>query len=65
MNLRIESWMVLIASLISFGHLWSSSPYLMGAFVFVAQPLYLIAFCFYARHVVGEVFKDDGEGDQV
>ena len=57
MNLRIEAYMVIIATLISLAHMWIDSPYLMGAFVFVAQPLFLIAGLYYLRHVVRDLIR--------
>jgi hypothetical protein len=54
MNLKVEALLLAMASLITLGFLWSSSPYLMGAFVFIAQPLFLVVGSLYIR----KVFRD-------
>ncbi|MEM1450698.1 MAG: hypothetical protein AAF957_18435 [Planctomycetota bacterium] len=36
-------------------HLWIDDPYAMGAYVFVAQPLYLVAGVFYVTHVARRI----------
>jgi hypothetical protein len=54
MNLKVEALLLTLAALISLGFLWSSSPYLMGAFVFIAQPLFLVVGLLYVR----KVFRD-------
>ena len=51
MNLKVEALLVTVAALITLVFLWSSSPYLMGAFVFVAQPLFLVVGLLYTRKV--------------
>ena len=37
MNLKVEAHLTAVADLITLVFLWSSAPYLMGAFVFVAN----------------------------
>ena len=37
MNLKVEAHLTAVANLITLVFLWSSAPYLMGAFVFVAN----------------------------
>ena len=59
MNLRLEANMVIVATLISLAHMWFDSPYLMGAFVFIAQPLFLIAGLYYLRHVFRDLRRHD------
>ena len=56
-ELRWECWAAIIAFLISLGYLWMPGPYWMGAFTFVAQPLFLLAFAGYAVKVVRELRK--------
>ena len=51
MNLKAEALLIAVAALITLVFLWSSSPYLMGAFVFIAQPLFLVVGFLYARKV--------------
>ncbi|MEM9379851.1 MAG: hypothetical protein AAGB93_07855 [Planctomycetota bacterium] len=59
MNLKLEALMALVASLITLVHLWVDDPYAMGAYVFVAQPLYLVAALFYLTHVVRRLRAGD------
>jgi hypothetical protein len=54
MNLKAEALLLGLAALISLAFLWSTSPYLMGAFVFIAQPLFLVVGTLYAR----KIFRD-------
>jgi len=37
--------------LISLGYIWAPGPYFMGAFTFIAQPLFLMAMLGYAVKV--------------
>jgi hypothetical protein len=55
MNLKVETLLLTVASLISVGFLWTSSPYFMGAFVFIAQPLFLVGGVFYLAKVFREL----------
>jgi len=43
-ELRSEAWGALLAFAITLAfNLWPRNPYLMGAFTFVAQPLFVLA----------------------
>ena len=42
-NLRWESWAAILAFAISLVYIWVPGPYPMGAFTFIAQPLFLLA----------------------
>jgi hypothetical protein len=50
-DLRWESWAAIVAFLICLGYLWVPSPYLMAAFTFIAQPLFLVAMLGYVVKV--------------
>lgn len=54
-DLSVECWTAILAFLITLGYVMWPGPYLMGAFVFVAQPLFLVAFIGYARRVIQEL----------
>lgn len=54
-ELRWEAWAVMLASLISLLYVWSPGPYPMGAFTFIAQPLFLVAIASYAWKVLKEL----------
>ncbi len=54
-ELRWEAWAALLAFLISLAYVWHPGPYLMGAFTFIAQPLFLVAFLGYAVKVLREL----------
>jgi hypothetical protein len=51
-ELRAECLAVMLALLISIGYTLSPGPYWMGAFTFIAQPLFLLAMLSYAVKVV-------------
>ena len=53
-NLRWESWAAILAFAISLVYVWSPGPYPMGAFTFIAQPLFLLALVSYSV----KVFRD-------
>jgi hypothetical protein len=53
-NLRWESWAVILAFAISLVYIWVPGPYPMGAFTFIAQPLFLLALVSYGI----KVFRD-------
>jgi hypothetical protein len=50
-ELRWELRAATVAFLISLGYIWVPGPYLMGAFTFIAQPLFLMAMLGYAVKV--------------
>jgi hypothetical protein len=53
-NLRWESWAAILAFAISLVYIWVPGPYPMGAFTFIAQPLFLLALVSYSV----KVFRD-------
>ena len=53
-NLRWESWAAILAFAISLVYIWVPGPYPMGAFTFIAQPLFLVALVSYGI----KVFRD-------
>ena len=53
-NLRWESWAAILAFAISLVYIWVPGPYPMGAFTFIAQPLFLLALVSYGI----KVFRD-------
>jgi hypothetical protein len=54
-ELHWESWAALLAFAISLVYIWAPVPYAMGAFTFIAQPLFLVAFLGYAVKVFREL----------
>lgn len=56
-ELRWESWAAIIAFVISLIFIWLPGPYPMGAFTFIAQPLFLLAFASYGVKVWRELRK--------
>ena len=53
-NLRWESWAAILAFAIALVYVWIPGPYAMGAFTFIAQPLFLLALVSYGI----KVFRD-------
>jgi hypothetical protein len=47
-----EAWAGLLAFVISLVYIWVPGPFAMGAFTFIAQPLFLLAFLGYTAKVV-------------
>jgi hypothetical protein len=54
-ELHWEAWAAMIAFIISLAFIWIPGPYLMGAFTFIAQPLFLIALVGYGVKVFREL----------
>jgi hypothetical protein len=54
-DLRWESWAAILAFLITLGYVWSPGPYWMGAFTFIAQPLFFVALLGYAAKVIADM----------
>ncbi len=52
-----ESWAAITAFAISLIFIWVPGPYAMGAFTFIAQPLFLVAFLGYAVKVVRDLHR--------
>jgi hypothetical protein len=53
-SLRWESWAAILAFAIALVYIWVPGPYPMGAFTFIAQPLFLLALVSYGI----KVFRD-------
>jgi hypothetical protein len=53
-DLRWESWSAILAFAIALVYIWVPGPYPMGAFTFIAQPLFLLALVSYSI----KVFRD-------
>ena len=54
-DLQWESWGAIIAFLISAAFIIHPGPYLMGAFTFIAQPLFVIVMVSYGIKVLREL----------
>jgi hypothetical protein len=50
-SLRWESWAAILAFAIALVYIWVPGPYPMGAFTFIAQPLFLLALVSYGIKV--------------
>ena len=53
-ELRWEAWATILAFLITLGYTLYPGPYVMGAFTFIAQPLFALVMLGYAH----KVFRD-------
>jgi hypothetical protein len=53
--LRWEAWATTVAFVITFVYIWVPGPYPMGAFTFIAQPLFFLALVSYAIKVLREL----------
>jgi len=58
-QLHCEAWAAIAAFLIAVVHIWVPDPYPMGAFTFIAQPLFLLALVKYAIKMLRELRKKD------
>jgi len=56
-DLYAESWSAIIALIITLGYTISPGPYWMGAFTFIAQPLFVLAIIGYLWKVYLELKK--------
>lgn len=54
-ELKWESMAVSLASLISQVYVWQPGPYAMGAFTFIAQPLFVVAIASYGWKAIKEL----------
>lgn len=50
-ELRWEAWAAALAFAITLVYVWSPGPYPMGAFTFIAQPLFIVALGSYVLKV--------------
>ena len=55
MHFRIQSWAAILALLITMIYAINPGPYAMAAFVFFAQPLFVIVFISYTWRVVKDL----------
>lgn len=55
MRFRIQSWAAILALLITMIYAIHPGPYAMAAFVFFAQPLFVIVFVSYAFRVIKDL----------
>ena len=58
-QLQWEAWAAIVAFVIALVYIWVPGPYPMGAFTFIAQPLFLLALVSYAIKVLRELRKKD------
>jgi hypothetical protein len=58
-HLRWESWAAIVGFVIALVYIWIPGPYPMGAFTFIAQPLFLLALVSYAIKVLRELRRKD------
>jgi hypothetical protein len=58
-SLRWESWAAILAFAIALVYVWSPGPYPMGAFTFIAQPLFLLALVSYGIKVCRDLRSRD------
>jgi hypothetical protein len=56
-ELRLEAWAAILAFVIALGYTISPGPYWMGAFTFIAQPLFALAILSYGLKVLKELMK--------
>lgn len=56
-TLRLQSWAAILALLITMIYAIYPGPYAMAAFVFFAQPLFLIVFVSYFYRVITDLRK--------
>jgi len=57
--MKAEATLTALASAIAIGFVVTRNAYLMGATVFVATPLWLVALVFYVRRVFKELHERD------
>jgi hypothetical protein len=58
-SLRWESWAAILAFAIALVYVWVPGPYPMGAFTFIAQPLFLLALLSYSIKVYRDLRSRD------
>jgi len=57
--LQWEAWAAIVAFVIALIYIWVPGPYPMGAFTFIAQPLFFLAFLSYLFKVLRELRKKE------
>jgi hypothetical protein len=55
MHFRIQSWAAILALVITMVYAIHPGPYAMAAFVFFAQPLFVIVFASYTYRVIRDL----------
>ena len=58
-HLRWEAWATAVALMIALVYIWVPGPYPMGAFTFIAQPLFFLALLSYVIKVLRELRKKE------
>jgi hypothetical protein len=58
-HLRWEAWATAVALVIALVYIWVPGPYPMGAFTFIAQPLFFLALLSYVIKVLRELRKKE------
>ena len=58
-GLHWEAWATVVALVIALVYIWVPGPYPMGAFTFIAQPLFFLAFVSYLIKVLRELRMKD------
>ncbi|MET0339510.1 MAG: hypothetical protein ABW252_00835 [Polyangiales bacterium] len=53
--MKLEATLTIVATLIAIGFVLTRNAFLMGATVFVATPLWLVAISFYVRRVLKDL----------
>ena len=56
-ELRWEAWATLLAFILTLAYTLYPGPYFMGAFTFIAQPLFVLAILGYAQKVFRDLKK--------
>ena len=57
--LRWEAWATIVALVIALVYIWVPGPYPMGAFTFIAPPLFFLAILSYVIKVLRELRKKE------
>jgi hypothetical protein len=58
-HLHWEAWATIAAFVIALVYIWVPGPYPMGAFTFIAQPLFFLALLSYGIKVLWELRRKD------
>jgi hypothetical protein len=58
-GLHWEAWATIVALVIALVYIWVPGPYPMGAFTFIAQPLFLLSLLSYVIKVLRELRRKE------
>jgi hypothetical protein len=58
-HLLWEAWATTVAFVITLVYIWLPGPFAMGAFTFIAQPLFFLALLSYVIKVLRELRKKE------